>query len=117
MEKWNIGDIAICVKTGDIGGDPDHNNPPLRKNSEYIVGKIHTCECGEQSFDVGLSTSIGKGTYCSCGAMMSPKTGIWWCSAKRFVKKQTKEEQAVEELLKTALEGKDELINTTNTSL
>lgn len=89
---WKIGDIAICVKVGPLVGQIG-NSPALRLNAEYLVNNIKMCECGDIDLDVGLSIdSYSKGTVCICGARSSSKTGIWWCSSTRFVKKQTKEE-------------------------
>ena len=86
--NWKAGDIAICV---DIDKRAPTNNapPPLRLKAEYIVNKVRVCECGDTILDVGLVTPNGLGTSCPCGAKSSPKTGIWWCSSNRFVKKQT----------------------------
>lgn len=91
--NWKPGDIAICVNTGRLDTNSDKGVlPSLRLKAEYIVNKVHLCECGSVSLDVGLGLGISsKGVECNCGALSSPKTGIWWCNAIRFVKKKTRE--------------------------
>jgi hypothetical protein len=96
--NWKPGDIAVCVKVGSImhkGG----NFPPLRLKAEYMVQNVKTCECGSISLDVGLYSE--GGVSCSCDAKSSPHSGIWWCNAIRFVKKQTNKE--VEEQIEEAV--------------
>ena len=86
--NWKPGDIAICVFNGHLPNtDVNSRNPPLREEAEYLVNKVHICECGDISLDVGLHSD--NGTSCRCGAKTSPTSGIWWANAKRFVKKQT----------------------------
>lgn len=104
MENWKKGDIAICVNDGLLPtSNPNRNQPPLRKNMEYIIHGVYTCECGSTRLDVGISNK--NGTFCRCGALSSPKIGIWWCSSERFVKKQTKsEENNNEEELEIAIQ-------------
>ncbi len=101
--NWKKGDIAICVEVGNLGymsGNP----PPLRLNAEYLVSQVHVYECGSVYLDVGMCLPNEEGTHCLCGAVTSPKTGIWWCNASRFVKKQTEKSKAeLEEELQTAL--------------
>jgi len=86
--NWKVGDIAICIKVGPIDASNQSNDvyPSLRLNYEYIIHKIHICECGELLFDVGLSNTTPNGVMCICGAISSNKSGIWWCNSKRFVK-------------------------------
>lgn len=88
---WKKGDIAICIKTGNLTNKPG-NNPLLRLNAEYIIQNVKICECGDIDLDIGLSSNDPRGILCQCGALTSPKTGIWWCSSARFVKKRTKSE-------------------------
>lgn len=90
--NWKPGDIAICVKVGQIESNSGGNTPPLRLKAEYNVNSVRICECGAVTLDVGLALLDGKGTVCNCGAISSGKTGIWWAHASRFVKKQTKSE-------------------------
>lgn len=103
MENWKKGDIAICIKVG----VRDHDNPittcdpPLRFHSEYIVHDVDICRCGAVSLDIGLplpNDDRDSGVVCDCGACSSPITNIWWCDAKRFVKKQSLESQIAESL-------------------
>lgn len=103
MEEWKPGDVAICINTSsNLGHVTVGNPPPLRKNSEYLVNNIYACECGVVSLDVGISTN--KGTTCSCGGKTSPTSGIWWCNAKRFVKKKVehKEDALIASILQTS---------------
>jgi len=110
--KWKPGDIAICIKTNSLDAKPGQH-PPLRLHAEYVVNKVRQCECGEDSLDVGLGLgSNSPGVQCSCGAISSPASGIWWCSARRFVKKQSATESAeseekLEKQLQTAIENED----------
>ncbi len=100
--NWKPGDIAICIKVGNItnrGG----NTPPLRLKAEYMVQSVKTCECGSVSLDVGLYS--GNGVNCVCGAVSSPTTGIWWCNAGRFTKKLSNKE--VKEQIEQAVLAED----------
>lgn len=94
---WKIGDIAICVKTGDIRPSIPGRNPNLRLNSEYVVQNVYICpKCKKVSLDVGLSpqpNGNGKGTLCCTERIPCPE--IHWCNSVRFVKKhlRTKKEK------------------------
>jgi hypothetical protein len=100
--NWKKGDTAICVRVGALPGQAPGNSPALRLNAEYNVNAVEVCGCGDIALDVGLPLGDdSKGTNCTCGARTSPKTGIWWCSSTRFVRKQSKEE--VEKQLEEAV--------------
>jgi hypothetical protein len=111
MEKWKVGDIAICIQSGRIPGNSASGNlPPLRLNAEYVVQNIRACECQNISLDVGLGLDIiSPGVVCSCGSRSSAKTGIWWCNASRFTKKKTKEEtkEEIEEAINEAIKSEN----------
>lgn len=88
-DKWEVGDIAICIKVGSI--IPGYRkNPSLRLYGEYLVNAINVCSCGNVSLDVGLP-SEGKHTRCSKCDNHYLGNGAHWCASARFVKKQTKE--------------------------
>lgn len=99
--KWEIGDVAICVKTDALYQKEVYNAPPLRKGAEYTVNAVRTCECGTVSLDVGIGST--RGTNCSCGGVSSPSSGVWWCASERFVKKQVehKEDALLNQILET----------------
>ncbi len=99
MENWQKGDVAICIDTGDVGGNPAYESPPLRKDAEYIVSAVAVCPCGNVTLDVGIGTEPNARNHCSCGRNTSGDS-IWWCAARRFVKKQSMEEQIAEALSK-----------------
>jgi hypothetical protein len=103
MENWKSGDVAICVRVDHLYGG-NGQVPPLRLNAEYMVQAVKTCECGNVALDIGLPLIPDKkdkrirGVLCRCGATSSPSSGIWWCGAERFVKKQTRSiEEQIEE--------------------
>lgn len=89
MDKWEVGDIAICIKVGSIVSGPG-NPPVLRLYGEYIVNAVNVCSCGNVSLDVGLPSG-GKQTRCFKCDNHYLGNEAHWCSSVRFVKKQTKE--------------------------
>ena len=96
---WKIGDVGMCVKIGALEGASHLASPPLRYNAEYLVQNVYQCpKCRAISLDVGLSAPIEvdesfMGTQC-CTEFI-PCKEIHWCSAMRFVKRKTKQEQLV----------------------
>jgi hypothetical protein len=97
--KWEKGDIAICIKVGDINSLPGPN-PPLRLNGEYIVQNVNDCVCGSIKLDVGISTGDVNCSQCGCGRVTLNEP-IWWCSSTRFTKKDIRtDEEKLEEALK-----------------
>ena len=109
-ENWQIGDIAICIDNSSCI-TPGGRIPPLRLNYEYLVGEVRKCECGAISLDVGvLLINDSRGVECSCGACSSPKTGIHWCSSRRFTKKKViieKTTNEIEEEIKLAISNEN----------
>jgi hypothetical protein len=104
MEKWEIGDIGICIKVGDLDpGVPGHP-PLLRLYGEYIVNDIHVCKCGAVSLDMGLVSQFNTNSVCICGGGI-PDITIHWCNSVRFVKKKSKEMLQAE--LNAAIEAED----------
>ena len=107
---WKIGDVAICVKVGNLDGDSKKGSPPpLRLNSEYIIHNVYQCpKCREVALDVGISSeAIGRqgylGTHCSKNCTEHiPCKEVHWCSAMRFVKRKTLQEQ-----IEQAVENED----------
>jgi hypothetical protein len=101
-ENWKVGDIAICINPGRL---PKQENagfiPPLKKYAEYRVSRVDVCGCGRVRLDVGLNTK--RAMLCTDCSTIT-ESGIWWCAAVRFVKKEIKEN--VKDL---ALEFKKEL--------
>ncbi len=97
MSEIKKGDTVICINTGYLGGIPDATNPPLRKGSEYLVSGIDVCPCGVVALDVGIAATAGATNNCYCGRATQNEP-IWWCDVKRFVKKQSLEEQKEEAL-------------------
>jgi Zn-finger nucleic acid-binding protein len=106
---WKIGDVAVCVKVGNLDDDRKGAPPPLRLNAEYLVHNIYQCpKCKGAALDVGFaSESFGKegytGTNCSKNCTEHiPCKEVHWCSAMRFVKRKTKEQKLAE-----AIENED----------
>jgi hypothetical protein len=99
MEKFEIGDIVICIKAGNLGrnGTP----PPLREGNEYIVSGIKKCKCGVIKLDVGLVNNAG-GPRCQCGHL--DVGDIWWCYSGRFKKKLAKQKSKTIELSEITIE-------------
>lgn len=97
MSDWKKGDIAICVTVGQMTNQKG-TPPPLRKDMEYIVQGVKICACGSITLDVGFG-AMGITVMCCSGCTRKTMNEpIWWCSAKRFVKKdlRSKEEQIAE---------------------
>jgi hypothetical protein len=94
MDNWKPGDIGICIKAGKLPHQSQTSKytPPVRLHAEYNVNSVYTCGCGDVLLDIGLGLPNDKGVNCGCGAVTSPKTGIWWIASERLVKKQTKSE-------------------------
>ena len=101
METFKKGDIVICKVVGGLVAR-QKVCPPLSLNAEYVVGGVNTCPCGEQFIDVGLSFSDDS-FNCICGRKTFNET-IWWCNAKRFVKKDIR---SYEEQLEEAVANED----------
>lgn len=79
-----IGDIVLCVDA------KNHNvmdiYPPLKEGQEYLVTGINVCKCGRVGLDVGIDSG-NELIWCECGE--TTNDGIWWCDAKRFVKRRS----------------------------
>jgi len=105
--KWEVGDVALCVKVGNLTDSPDAGMPPpLRLNAEYVVNGVNICgDCGTIKLDVGLNSPGNEGTRCNCGAKTKPGTGIHWANAIRFVKKKTRE--AIRDEMNEAIHNED----------
>jgi len=101
--NWSKGDIAICVDNSDVFG-LGGILPNLRKNVEYIVNGVRTCECGSTALDIGLLKDKETIMKCNCGISTSGSE-IRWCSSERFVKRKTNTE--LEEELEAALLDED----------
>lgn len=97
-ENWKKGDIAICINVDSLTNKPGLT-PPLRLNSEYIVQGVKICVCGFVTLDVGLPSRTGV-IQCECDRIVMNEP-IWWCTAKRFVKKKT--DTFADELIEQAL--------------
>jgi hypothetical protein len=104
MEKWEIGDVGICIKVGDLDASVPGHPPLLRLYSEYVVNDIHVCSCGAISLDMGLVSAHKTYTICLCGSQI-PDVTIHWCNPIRFVKKKSKEMLQLE--LNAAIEAED----------
>ena len=102
-DNWEVGDIAICVKVGDISNQSGVN-PLLRLYGEYIVNGLYLCSCGSLSLDVGLVTPYPRNTKCNCERLIGG-LDIHWCDSIRFVKKKSK--QMVELELAAAVEAEN----------
>ena len=99
METFKKGDIVICKLVGGIY--PRQTVcPPLSLNAEYIVKGVNLCPCGELYIDVGI---FDKQHNCICGRVTLNET-VWWCSVKRFVKKDMR---SYEEQLEEAVANED----------
>jgi hypothetical protein len=90
MEKWEKGDVGICIKVGDLDASVPGHPPLLRLYGEYVVNDIHVCNCGSVSLDMGLVSQYNSYSICVCGSQI-PDTSIHWCNSVRFVKKRSKE--------------------------
>lgn len=88
MEKFEPGDIAICIFTGKFSNSLTIGDiPPLTINNEYIVFGVENClTCGIQAIDVGIKNPFANGTRCYCGVHYTDDS-VWWCDARRFKKK------------------------------
>jgi len=110
--NWKVGDVALCINNGELPNRAHEKGhlPELRLNTEYVVNNIRTCECGRITLDVGLSLGENptRGVSCQCGAITSPKTGIHWCAAERFIKKRT--EKDVEAQIAEAVANEDYML-------
>lgn len=111
MENNNIkrGDTIICINIRNLNSN--FNPPPLKLNGEYICQGIKICPCGAKSFDVGLAPLTNKSISCNTCARETNNESIWWCSAIRFIKKKSKEEQIAEALEKEDYETLHKLQN------
>ena len=115
---WKIGEVAICVRVGALDGSSSLSAPDLRYNAEYIVQNTYQCpKCKCISLDVGLPSKENGDDYMGtqCCTEIIPCKEIHWCSAIRFVKRKTKQEQLVEAIeeedYERAGELRDELKN------
>lgn len=113
MTNWKKGDIAICIDNSSMGHTKGRT-PPLRKNAEYIVAGINICACGQVSLDVGISASENMRLGCHTCDRVTLNEPIWFCDEKRFVKKQSLEEQKAEALKQENYELLAELHKETN---
>lgn len=111
MTNWKKGDIAICVKVGKIT-EKQGIPPKLRLKAEYIVQGVKQCGCGNITLDVGLPSITGI-IICNLCDRTTTNEDVGWCSASRFVKKDTrsKEEQIKEAVANEDYELADKLLN------
>ncbi len=92
------GDTIICINTGKLV--PNNTPPPLKLNGEYICQNIQICGCGNMTYDVGISRNPEHSHGCNTCNRQTMGEDIRWCSAERFIKKKSKEEQMAEALEK-----------------
>lgn len=105
-KNFKVGDLVICINNQ---GFP---NNPLRLNTEYVITKIRTCECGLPKVDVGINLSDNYlSTECECGFISASPLKIHWFNASRFVKKDTRsiDEKIAEAISKEDYELAEEL--------
>jgi hypothetical protein len=82
--KKELGESLTCYNNLPLSGN--EVAPPLKIGQTYPLKQIYTCKCGQEHYDVGLTSNYQWVTCYKCKQPIPKGDQIHWCWPLRFEK-------------------------------